>query len=591
MRQVLSVKRRRGLPTLKQWGALPRLLTRRERLLALSCLLLFVLSASALGTWYVATHRLEIPAEGGEYVEALVGEPQFVNPLYSTASDVDADLARLVYSGLLRFDPKEGLVNDLAEKMEISEDGKTYSVTVRDDATFHDGSSVRAKDVLFTITAIQDPAYRSPLEVSFRGVAVSQVDDRTVAFSLEKPFAPFLSTLTVGILPEGLWGGIPPRNAPLATRNLEPIGSGPYKFASFSKDKNGRILSYTLARYAAYYATPALIDTLTFKFYADGNDAQGALENRNVEGMAFVSSDQEEAVAKNRNVTLLRPSLPRVTTLSFNQEKAAALKKPEVRKAIALALNKQAILEDALSGRGAVVDSPILPDMVGYAPDVAWPTFDPAASMALLEKAGFPKVDGSDVRTLPKDLYEARKKAAGEAGGSTTNEFSLTLKTVQHPELIRTAERIATQLADIGIKVEVAAVPADELLADVIEPRDYEMLLTGTLLGLDPDPFPFWHSSQASGKGLNLANYGNRKADTLLEEARQSTDEATRAAKYEEFQSLLAEDLPAVFLYQSAYAYAVSSKIRNVDIPRVITPSDRFANVTSWYIKTKNVLR
>lgn len=575
MRQVISAKRRRGLPTLKQWAALPRLLSRGERIALVASVAVFALSAAWLSAWYVSTHRVEIPTVGGEYVEALVGEPQFVNPLYASASDVDADLARLTYSGLLAFDPHDGLVNDLAEQVEISEDGKTYTVTLRDDARFHDGEAVRAKDVVFTFTAIQNPAYRSPLEVSFRSVAVSQVDDRTVAFSLEKPFAPFLSTLTVGILPEGLWGDISARNAPLATRNLEPVGSGPYKFASFAKEKNGAILSYTLVRNPDYYGTPPLIETLTFKFYADADDAVSALDNRNVEGVAFVPSDQEEHVARNRAVTIARPGMPRLTSLSFNQEKQPAFKLPEVRRAFAQAIDKGAVLASALNGHGTVAHGPILPGAPGFAADAAVPAFDPAAAGAALEKAGYALKDGATFRSAP----------------STTEPFSVTLKTVQQPELLRAAEAIASQLAAVGVNVRVDAVGANDLFASVIAPRDYEMLLTGALIGLDPDPYPFWHSSQASGNGLNLARYQNRKADELLEAARSTTDEVARATAYREFQDLLAADVPAVFLYQSAYAYAYPSKIKGVDIPRIVTPSDRFADVTSWYIKTKKVLR
>lgn len=562
MRQVISAKRRRGLPTLKQWAALPRLLARGERLALAASLACFALSGAWLGAWYVSTHRVEIPAVGGEYVEALVGEPQFVNPLYATASDVDADLARLVYSGLLRFDPREGLVNDLAEKVEVSEDGKTYAVTLREGARFHNGEAVRARDVVFTVTAIQNPAYRSPLEVSFRGVAVSQVDDRTVAFSLEKPFAPFLSTLTVGILPSDAWSDIAPRNAPLATRNLEPVGSGPYMFSSFAKDKNGTILSYTLARNGAYYGTPPLIGTITFKFYPDAGAAVSALENRNVEGVAFVPSDQEERVERLRGVSLARPSMPRLTALSINQEKAPAFKDLAMRTALAQAIDRAGVLQAALLGHGAVATGPILPGMVGYADDLAPPAHDPSAASAAVAKA-FP---------------------------STGEPLSVTLKTVRQPELLRAAEAIASQLGVVGIRVAVDAVEAEDLFGSVIAPRDYQLLLTGTLIGLDPDPYPFWHSSQASGNGLNLARYQNRKADELLEHARGASEEE-RAEDYRAFQELLLADLPAVFLYQSQYAYALPTKVRNADIPRIVTPADRFAGITGWYIKTKKVLR
>ena len=167
-----------------------------------------------------------------------------MNPLYANANDTDADLTKLVYSGLVRWDPNQGLVNDLAQEISLSDDQKTYTIRLRTDARFHNGEPVTAQDVFFTIGAIQDPNYRSPLAQSLRGVVMSVVDDTTITFQLEAPFAPFLSSLTVGILPANIWGEIAPKNTPLSAMNLEPIGSGPYSFANFAKDKRGVIRSY-----------------------------------------------------------------------------------------------------------------------------------------------------------------------------------------------------------------------------------------------------------------------------------------------------------------------------------------------------------
>lgn len=584
MRQVLSVSKKRTIPSWKQWRQLPRVLTQKEGRLLGGAIAVFFLSAITLGVWELAIHRSNNPAVGGEYTEALIGEPQYINPLYASSSDVDSDLTKLVYSGLMRWDPTQGLVNDLASNVQISEDGKTYTITLRDDAKFHNGDAVLARDVVFTIEAIQNDQYRSPLAVSFSGVAVSQVDDRTVAFQLNEPFAPFLSTLTVGILPEDVWTDVSPRNAPLASRNLEPVGSGPYRFSKFSKDKNGNILSYTLERNADYYGEKPLIQTLTFKFYADSEGSVQALSNRNVEGVSFVPTDQETEVAKNHSVVILHPTIPRETVLFFNQEKNAALKDANVRKALALAIDKQAIVDQALGGYGTVIDAPILPGMLGYSPDVAKLTEDTATANNLLDTAGHPWAEGAPFRSLTKN-------GTTSGDGSTENELSFTLTTVQSPEFIKAAQMLVDQMVPIGVRITVETVAPDEFYDKVIAPRNYELLLTGELLGIDPDPYPFWHSSQAKVGGLNLAGYANRKADALLEDARKLTNADERAAKYKEFQDILAADIPAVFLYQSTYAYAVASKIKNVQIDRIATPADRFANVVEWYIKTKKTLQ
>ncbi|OGM00596.1 hypothetical protein A2501_03060 [Candidatus Uhrbacteria bacterium RIFOXYC12_FULL_57_11] len=580
LRQVLTVTKNEGMPSWQQWKQLPRVLTAGEhKVLLFSSLSIFASLASLL-SWYVVAHQVDIPAVGGEYTEALIGEPQFVNPLYAAASDVDADLTRLVYSGLLKWDPERGLVNDLASDVQVSEDEKTYTVAIRDDAKFHNGENVRAADVIFTIEAIQNPQYRSPLAVSFQGVAVSQVDEKTVAFTLEQPFAPFLSTLTVGILPSSVWGAITPRNAPLASRNLEPVGSGPYRFAEFAKDKSGNILSYTLERNASYYGEAAHIERITFKFYASAQEAVHALENKNAEGVSFVPADLEEEVERVRSVALLHPNIPREVALYFNQTTYGPLKDKAVRTAFAEAIDKQAVVKEALGGNGRAIDAPILPEMLGEHAEVAKIAYDVAAANETLESAGYKLTEGETIRSL--------KKAPTD---ETPNELMVTITTVQSPEFVRAAELIVTQLAAVGIKAEVRPVESSSFFDSVIQPKDYQVLLTGTLLGIDPDPYPFWHSSQTKAGGLNLALYANRNADTLLETARITTDQEERAKTYRDFQDLIAADVPAVFLYQSTYAYAISNKIKNVDITRVVSPSNRFAKITEWYIKTKKALR
>lgn len=562
---------------MRQWRHLPRFLSPKETLLLRGASVVAIASIIILVGGVLSSHRMDLPAAGGTYTEALVGSPQYINPLYAGSNDVDADLTRLIYSGLMRPDEQGGLTPDLAETVVISEDGLTYTLTIRDNARFHNGDEVLARDVLFTIEAIQNPQYRSPLAVSFQGVAVSQVDEKTIAFQLEEPFAPFLSTLTLGILPETLWGEIDARNAPLAERNLEPVGSGPYQFAKFSKDKKGNILSYTLERNEHYYSTPALIDELTFKFYSDAGSAVEALDSHYVEGIGYVPPELQEQVEKDRSVTLYHPTIPRETILFFNQEKRAELKKLDLRRAIALAIDKQAIINDVLSGNAKVIDGPILSGMIGYHPDIAKISQNIDEANTLLDTLGYLRPEGSAYRQTKKD--------------STDSPLSFTLTTVQSPEFVRAAEMIRDQLAIIGIYVEIVSIPQEVFVADVLAPHSYELLLSGVLLGLDPDPYPFWHSSQTRNGGLNLALYGNRKADTLLEEARGLTNPEERAAKYREFQDLLAQDIPAIFLYQASYAHAVSTRVKNVDLAHISTPADRFANVAEWYIKTKKTLR
>jgi len=603
MRQVRSASKPHRFPSYRQWLSIGGLITTAEKRTLQSAGGLIILCLLFIGGWFITTHQIEVPASGGSYTEALVGEPQFINPLYSVASDVDADLVNLIFSGLMRWNPTEGLVTDLASKIDVSEDGRTYTVHIRDNAKFHDGTEVQARDVLFTYQAAQNPLYKSPLAASLQNFAITQVDDKTVAFVLTEPFAPFLSNLTIGILPSEAWEKIIPRNASLAKRNLEPIGSGPYKFYEFTKDKKGAIQSYTLKRNENYHGEKPLIDTLNFKFYPDANDAIQALENKNVEGVGFVPPELEKNTQAVRGITIFHPLLSRQTTLYFNQKNNKDLEEKSVRQAIAQAINKQVIVDQILSGNGLPINGPILPGMLGEHLEIKTLSLDIEKANNTLEEAGYTLEEGATYRTAKSNSVNKDEKSEteneedsktdkeNETSKTEKNVLSFKLTTVQNSEFVKVAELIADQLAEIGILLEIETIKPEDFFVSVIQPRNYEILLTGTLLGTDPDPFPFWHSSQTGKNGLNLAGYANRNADTLLEEARKATDSTIRAEKYRDFQDLLVADLPAVFLYQSTYSYALPEKIKGAQLTSLTSPADRFANISRWYIKTKRSLR
>ncbi len=603
MRQVLSVSKTRTLPSWRQWKQLPSVLSLAEKRTLTGAASVILLSLGVIAISYLSAHRIEIPAVGGDYTEGLVGEPQFINPLYASTNDVDQDLTRLVYSGLLKWDGEASFIPDLAESIDITEEGTVYTLKIRDNARFHNGEDVRARDILFTINAIQTPSYRSPLAANFQGVSVVQEDDKTISFILDEPFAPFLQHLTVGILPASLWADVLPQNVPLAALNLQPIGTGPYKFLEFTKDKKGAVRSYTLERNEDYYLEPALIETLTFKFYGDAFALADALENKNVEGASVIAYDQLAQIKENKNVQLISSQLPRETNLYFNDVISPALSDLAVRSAISQAINKLTLVEALEEGYAEMIHAPILEGMIGYHAELT-DSYDPEQAASSLEEAGYRANIVTGMRELKSGLVEETEESADDQTEETTTEegdvaetsteepgLSFTLTAVDSQEMRLAAEQIKQNLVDVGINIELAFTPAELMLSEVIEPQNFEILLTSVMLKADPDPYPFWHSSQGSGMGLNLVNYENEDVDTLLEEARVEIDEAIREEKYHQFQELLAKDLPAVFLYRSRYGSAVASKITLEPVESILSPADRFTNVTDWYIKTKKALR
>jgi peptide/nickel transport system substrate-binding protein len=580
LRQVFSVTKTRLFPTQRQWAQMPSLLSPNEKNIIAVAISAGSLALLSLVGGYIFTHRIEVPSAGGEYTEGIVGEPQFINPLYSSSNDVDRDISSLVFSGLLRWSPTKGYVPDLAESMVISEDAKTYTFKIRDNAKFHNGEEVRARDVLFTISAIQNPGYRSPLIDDFHNVKVVQDDDKTISFILKEPSAPFIKNLTVGILPSSIWAEILPQNAPLTALNLQPIGSGPYVFDEFAKDKRGSVRSYSLKHNDNHYSATPFVEKLTFKFYSDSVALIDALKNKNIEGASVVAFEDREAVADNANIKLVETMFPQEAILYFNQTINPSLSDVVIRNAIASAIDKQLIVDNALDGKAVVSHGPIPQGMIG-ATQQAISIFDPIAANATLDNAGYDRhING--MRKL---------KGQNDETGSEPKTLNFTLTAPDTKEMRDAAQIIQQNLFTIGIMVNPIFIAPDLLYSQAIESKNFEMLLTTVVFNGDPDLYPFWHSSQNKAGGLNLAGYEDKTVDSLITDARKESDATKREQKYLEISQRLAKDSPAVFLYQPFYGFAAGKKIHLNTPNSLLSPSDRFAEIESWYIKTKKKLK
>ncbi len=567
--QVLAVRKSNWIPRLRQWRYLPRLLSKGEKRLVAVGLLLVVVSGTILGYQTFFRNPILTPAVGGDYTEGVIGSPQFINPLYAVSSDVDSDFTALVFSGLMRFDTAQGLGADLASSYTVSEDGKVYDFTLRDDAYFHDGKPVTAADVLFTFNAIQNPDYNSPLSKIFNDVTIEQTGDITIRFTLDEPFAPFLSYLTVGILPSHIWSGIAPVSALTTALNQKPIGSGPFVFEKLRKDTNGKVHSYEFKRHNRYHLGTVYIEHLEFKFYASQLEATEALRNGNVQGLAYLPALDAPGFQKNNAITIATPSIPQYTALFFNQKKNSMLADKTIRTALANATNKDAIISTALNGYAKPANSFILENMIGYTPDLVTPTYNLETASALFAEKGWTLTDGNPYRVK----------------GTDTLKFVIT--TVNVPELTSVAEEIKKQWALAGVEVVVNPVSSLDLQTSILKERNYEILLSGELYGFDADPYAFWHSSQTTHPNLNLAQFANREADTSIEKGRTATSTEARAEAYKKLQEIVANEVPAVFLYQPFYTYPHSSKITTPNLEHIGSPSNRFGNIFEWYMKTK----
>ncbi|MEK7493525.1 MAG: ABC transporter substrate-binding protein [Patescibacteria group bacterium] len=555
---------------------MPRVLTAKERYGTLGlCVLVVAFGVAWVWAGYIESTDA-IPARGGTYSEALVGEPQFINPLLLGINDTDKDIAALVYSGLMKYDTNGNIVPDLAERYEISQDGKEYTFSLRRNAEWHDGGTVTADDVVFTFSAILDPDYGSPQRASLQSIKVEKVDDYTVKLILPYPYSQFLERLTIGIVPKHTWENISPQNINLAEANLMPIGSGPYRFEKFIKDKYGHIVSFSLTAHPRYHNGAPLVTAFDFFFYSTSDEALKAYQRKDVMAIGGMPPRQKSELER-RGMNIYTMDVPKYFAVFFNQSRSKALADKNVRIALSTATDKTTIAQGILNDISAIIDSPILPWLVGYNPDVKKYAYDADAARATLENAGWKDANNDGVR----------EKTIGKDKEATLLE--ITLVTSDLPDLIQTGEMLKRQWEAVGAKVNLETYTIDELKQQVIKQRRYEALLFGEALSHAPDPYLFWHSSQKRDPGLNLALYDNKSTDAMLETIRASLNEDERIGSLKKFQETLAEEIPALFLYSPRYLYAVSNDVKNITVVHISAPSRRFTAIEKWYIKTTRV--
>ncbi len=559
---VLSLVQNR-LPSWKQFRLFPTLLNPRERWIMRAASGLLIIACAILLTNFLKRHIVQIPRDGGIYREGLVGSPRLINPILGT-SDTDRDIARLIYAGLLRYNGEGILEGDLAEHFTIEDAGREVRFTLRNNAVFHDGEPVRASDVVFTIEAIRNQAWRSPLWRSFQDVTIESPDEHTVIAKSKAVLPSFPSLFTVGILPKHIWAGIDPQIADRAVWNLKPIGAGPYQFNSLAKSRDGEIVSYKLTRASRYHHGNPYLKEIVLELFPDFESALDAVKSHTTDGMSFVP-ERLRAKVSTSDLRMYRASFPRATGLFFQDRRSEFLRESAVRKALQYAIDRSAIA--ALVPQSIPTVLPFFEGQIGYTKSVAIPQQNQDAARAELKGAGWTSQDGGWVKN--------------------NKRLTLTLTTLDEPIHLQVVSAIKQSWEQIGIGVRLEAAPRVTFEREVLRPRAYEVLLFSILSNNDPDPYVFWHSSQIDDPGLNLGSIRVRAIDSLLEQGRATIDPRARGRAYLEFGQRFQEEIPAILLYSSSYAYAVRTRIHGIHLTAIATPADRFNMIYQWYTRSR----
>jgi len=537
----------------------------------LAALVTTIMMTGSINSYFM----IQVPAYGGELREGMIGLPRNVNPVLAI-NDIDRDIASLVYSGLMKWNDGE-LTTDLAKSYKISDDGLTYTFTLRDDVRFQDGTLMTTDDIVFTIQKIQDPTLKSPRKSDWSNVTVQATSPKEIRFILKQAYSPFLTNTTLGILPKHIWNTINDDQFIFSHYNIDPIGSGPYKVSGIDYDSTGIPTNFTLSTWSGYYGKKPYLSNILFSFYADEDKALSALDNGTITSLATVSATEAVKLASNKAqpYTVLQSSLPRIFGVFFNQNQAPVLADKIVRQALDMSIDRKAIVNTVLSGYGVPIDSP-LPSNIETDNGKVTPGIDIAGAKSLLEKNGW-KIDAAS------GIY-SKKNSKG-----AVQNISFDIYTADTADLKQAAQMVKDSWTKLGAQVNLRVFNASDLYQNVIRTRKYDSLLFGELIGKDQDLYAFWHSSQIKAPGLNIALYTNSKVDKLLEDIRTTNDDVTRTMKYAQFEDNISTDIPAIFLYSPNFIYVVPKELKNIKLQDITIPTDRWNSVSDWYIQTANI--
>jgi peptide/nickel transport system substrate-binding protein len=523
----------------RRLARLPIYLSKLEKIIILILLGVVLISTTLQIYDKFFAKKETIAIYGGIYTEGELGEIRSFLPILKQ-NDVEKDISKLIFSSLIKFNQKREIIGDLAEKWEISQDGKTYTFYLRE-AKWHDGERITADDVIYTFGLIQNEETKSPFFESLSGVEIKKIDDKTVSLNLKTPLVPFLSQLTIPILPKHRLSDIPPAQLLTSQFAKNPIGSGPFKLKKI--EKNQKVTSVILETNRDYYLKRPYLDKFIFKIYQTQEEVELAFSKNQVLGLFGRNG---------KNGHDFQIVLPQYKAIFFNLNSTALDK--DFRIALALSVNKDEILNNIQDARR--IDFPILPDFLG----------------------------GKEAEKWDFNLDSAKKYLAK----SKTHPTEITLLTSPSGDNQKITEILNKQWEALGIKLNVEIL-TNTSFQQAINNREYDLLLIGVDQKADPDPYAFWHSSQSKNSGLNFSSLQNKEIDKLLEKARQTLDENLRKQNYERFVDIIQSEVPAIFLYQPIYHYRVNDIIKGIENLQGVTNSDRFWNVENWYMRTKKV--
>jgi peptide/nickel transport system substrate-binding protein len=333
------------------------------------------------------------PEQGGVFTEGLVGSLGRLNPLLDWNNSADRDVNKLLFSGLIRFDERGLPQADLAESWANTPDGTEYNFSIRPNALWHDGTPVTSDDVIFTIEMMKSAGSLYPQDIKdlWGRVQITRLNEKNIKFTLPEPYIPFIDYLAFGVVPKHLLESVPPEQMAVAEFNINPVGSGPYKFDRILVGDGGQITGVVLSRFRDYYGSPAYIEQVVFRYYPTSAAALDAYQQGDVFSVSRITSDVLGEALEEPNLSVYTSRMPQMGFILFNlrDPQTAFLQDEKIRRALMLGLNRQYLINSFMQGQAVIANTPILPGSWAYFDGTEQFEYDPDAAVSLLKVEGY----------------------------------------------------------------------------------------------------------------------------------------------------------------------------------------------------------
>ncbi|MCF7907006.1 peptide ABC transporter substrate-binding protein [Patescibacteria group bacterium] len=540
---------------------LKRLLSPQERKVIIILLILSLIALLGIVlSFYFENSKIK-PAYGGKYTEALVGQPTLINPLLAN-NETDLSLVEIIFSSLYQHQENNEIAPDLAKDLPTKINGKEQKICLKSNLFWHDQKKITTNDILFTLELIKSLGIPKSFFENLKNAEIKIIDENCLTIKNAK-----LSDLTFKILPQHIWKNLEKEKINESIYNLKPLGSGAFYFASLEKNQEGMIKKYQLKANKDYHKKAPYLEEINFEFYDNFSQAIDAFNQGEVMGLGHPPQSLQREILDSEKINLYSLGLPHYSALFFNTSDPI-LQSKAIRQALAFLTPKEKILENIVGQKGIIMQSSFLPNSPFVNNNVQKYKHNLGQAQKILQEAGWEKGESNFLEKDRKIL-------------------ELTITTVaKENDFIEIVKLLQESWQELNIKVKLISV-SPEKIEEVIKNRNFQIFLYGVLLQRNFNPYFFWHSSQKTFPGLNLTNFSHRRADELLEKALLTNDFKKQKEYYYELQEIIAENLPAVFLYNTTYNYFLDSSIKGIKISQIEHPKDRFTNIENWYLKTK----